>query len=464
MSNVFEFVAESRGRSGKNAARNIRRQGSVPAVIYGGHKEPQMLVLNHNEVIKHLNHEAVYSHVLDVKVDGKTEQAILKGVQRNPAKFQILHLDFLRVSMSEAVKVHVPLHFINENTSIGGKKGGIATHSMVDIEVSCLPSVLPEYIEVMWRCTDQVTEHWSIEQPYDMLVEMRKAALLIFMRTLFNVDFSADIDRLWNPILRLLTFISPGLWIFLPHKPRPGYDDAIQAIDDFLYGIIRHRRTGDGMSDDLLSLLVSVPDLDDGLIRDQCLTMLIAGHDTSTALLAWTLYVLASHPAALEQVRAEIDEVVGQRPPTGPELERLEFLERVIFETLRLYPPIHTGMRFSTGDVELLGCAVPKDSRLMYSIFLTQRMERFWPEANKFDPQRFCPENKKGRQPYTYLPFGGGPRNCIGAAFAQVEVKAVLARLIQTFDFRWDMQAVHPHMGATLEPRPGVPMFVKRRV
>ena len=148
MSNVFEFVAESRGRSGKNAARNIRRQGNVPAVIYGGHKEPQMLVLNHNEVIKHLNHEAVYSHVLDVKVDGKTEQAILKGVQRNPAKFQILHLDFLRVSMSEAVKVHVPLHFINENTSIGGKKGGIATHSMVDIEVSCLPSVLPEFIEV----------------------------------------------------------------------------------------------------------------------------------------------------------------------------------------------------------------------------------------------------------------------------------------------------------------------------
>ena len=154
MSNVFEFVAESRGRSGKNAARNIRRQGDVPAVIYGGHKEPQMLVLNHNEVIKHLNHEAVYSHVLDVKVDGKTEQAILKGVQRNPAKFQILHLDFLRVSMSEAVKVHVPLHFINENTSIGGKKGGIATHSMVDIEVSCLPSVLPEYIEVNMATLD----------------------------------------------------------------------------------------------------------------------------------------------------------------------------------------------------------------------------------------------------------------------------------------------------------------------
>ncbi|MDD1613845.1 MAG: 50S ribosomal protein L25/general stress protein Ctc [Methylococcaceae bacterium] len=148
MSKVFEFVAESRGQSGKSAARLARRQGNVPAIIYGGHGQPQMLVLNHNDVIRHLEHEAVYSHVLDITVDGKTEQAILKGVQRHPAKVQILHLDFFRVNMAEAVKVHVPLHFTNEQTSIGGKKGGIATHSMVDVEVSCLPSALPEYLEV----------------------------------------------------------------------------------------------------------------------------------------------------------------------------------------------------------------------------------------------------------------------------------------------------------------------------
>jgi large subunit ribosomal protein L25 len=148
MSNVFEFVAESRGQSGKNAARRVRRAGNVPAVLYGGHQEPRMLVLNHNEVIKHLEHEAVYSHVLDVTVDGKTEKAILKGVQRNPARFQILHLDFQRVDMSETLKVHVPLHFINESISVGIKKGGLATHNMTDVEVTCLPSALPEYIEV----------------------------------------------------------------------------------------------------------------------------------------------------------------------------------------------------------------------------------------------------------------------------------------------------------------------------
>ena len=148
MSNVFEFVAQARGQSGKNAARNVRRQGGVPAVIYGGHQDPKMLVLNHNEVIKHLDHEAVYSHILDVTIDGKTEKAVLKGVQRNPAKFQVMHLDFMRVSMSEAIKVHVPLHFINESGSVGGKKGGIAAHSLVDVEVSCLPGALPEFIAV----------------------------------------------------------------------------------------------------------------------------------------------------------------------------------------------------------------------------------------------------------------------------------------------------------------------------
>ncbi|MFA5018769.1 MAG: 50S ribosomal protein L25/general stress protein Ctc [Methylobacter sp.] len=148
MSNVFEFVAESRGQSGKSAARRARRAGNVPAVIYGGHGEPQMLLLNHNEVIKHLAHEAVYSHVLGVNIDGKTERVVLKGVQRHPAKFQVLHMDFLRVTMSEALKVHVPLHFVNEQTSIGGRKGGIVTHAMIDVEVSCLPAALPDYIEV----------------------------------------------------------------------------------------------------------------------------------------------------------------------------------------------------------------------------------------------------------------------------------------------------------------------------
>ena len=148
MANVFEFVAEARSVAGSSASKVIRRQGKVPAVIYGGNEAPVMLTLDHNELLKQLVHEAVYSHVLDIKVDGRTEKAVLKHIQRHPAKPQILHIDFMRVDESHKLRVHVPLHFINEASSVGVKKGGVINHSMSDVEVVCMPSALPEYIEV----------------------------------------------------------------------------------------------------------------------------------------------------------------------------------------------------------------------------------------------------------------------------------------------------------------------------
>jgi large subunit ribosomal protein L25 len=148
MANVFEFVAEARSVAGSSAAKVVRRQGKVPAVVYGGSGAPEMLSLDHNEVVKHLVHEAVYSHVLDLKIDGKTEKAVLKHIQRHPAKPIILHMDFMRVDETHKLKVHVPLHFINEAISVGVKKGGLVTHAMADVEVFCMPSALPEFIEV----------------------------------------------------------------------------------------------------------------------------------------------------------------------------------------------------------------------------------------------------------------------------------------------------------------------------
>lgn len=148
MANVFEFVAEARSASGSSAAKVVRRQGKVPAVVYGGNGAPEMLLLDHNEVVKHLVHEAVYSHVLDLKIDGKTEKAVLKHIQRHPAKPIVLHMDFMRVDDTHKLKVHVPLHFINEAISVGVKKGGLVNHAMVDVEVLCMPSALPEFIEV----------------------------------------------------------------------------------------------------------------------------------------------------------------------------------------------------------------------------------------------------------------------------------------------------------------------------
>ncbi|MCK5729275.1 MAG: 50S ribosomal protein L25/general stress protein Ctc [Methylococcales bacterium] len=148
MSNVFEFVAASREKSGTSTARAVRRQGNVPAIIYGGSSAPALITLNHNDVIKRLENEAVYSHILEISVDGKAEKAVLKDLQRHPAKPQVLHMDFMRINENEQLKMHVPLHFINENEALGVKKGGVATHARVEVEISCLPSALPEYLQV----------------------------------------------------------------------------------------------------------------------------------------------------------------------------------------------------------------------------------------------------------------------------------------------------------------------------
>ncbi|BBA35244.1 ribosomal 5S rRNA E-loop binding protein Ctc/L25/TL5 [Methylocaldum marinum] len=144
----FVFEADLRVGTGKRDARRLRRAGNVPAVLYGGGAQPIGLVLQHNKVLKNLENDAVYSHVLTVKIDGREERAILKGLQRHPSKPIIMHMDFQRVSRGETIRVHVPLHFANQDISVGVKKGGVVTHNLVDVEVACTPDKLPEYLEV----------------------------------------------------------------------------------------------------------------------------------------------------------------------------------------------------------------------------------------------------------------------------------------------------------------------------
>lgn len=320
------------------------------------------------------------------------------------------------------------------------------------------------YVESMWRRTDQVVAGWHGPGPHDMLDEMRKVALLILMETLYKVDFTPELDRLWPAILKLLQYISPGLWLLWRGVPRPGYKEAIQAMDDYLYRIISERRANPGETDDLLGLLIDTEWMSDGLIRDQLLTMFIAGHDTSTALLAWALYLLGSHPQAMAHARAEVDAVMGTANPTYESVEQLDYLDRVVKETLRLYPPIHLGTRRALADLTFDGYGIPAGDRVVYSIYLTHRDPQQWPAPDRFDPDRFLvTRGQRTVEPYAYVPFGGGPRNCIGAVYGQVEAKVVLARLLQRVELTLADVPVHEHMGATLEPRPGVMMRVQKR-
>jgi cytochrome P450 len=318
------------------------------------------------------------------------------------------------------------------------------------------------YVEAMWRCTDQVANRWRDASHVDMLVEMRKIALLILTDTLFREDFAPKIKPLWQTILRTLQYISPGLWLLWRGVPRPGYRSALQRMDAYLYQLIAVRRAALGEPSDLLGGLIA-SGMSDALIRDQLLTMLIAGHDTSTALLAWATHLLATHGEIQVALQAEVDDVLDSRVPTLAAVNQLSHLDRVIRESLRLYPPIHLGSRIAAREVEFQGYTFPPGTRVLYSIYLSHRHKAYWPDPQRFDPDRFTSQNSRQRLPYTYLPFGGGPRNCIGTAFAQVEAKIVLARILQTFDLNSVGKHVRPRMGATLEPHPGVFVEIRRR-
>ncbi|WP_188149951.1 50S ribosomal protein L25/general stress protein Ctc [Teredinibacter waterburyi] len=146
----FTIEAAQRDDSGKGASRRLRREANlVPGIVYGGRKNPQSITLSHNELMKHLEHESFYSHIISLVVDGKAEDVILKDLQRHPAKPVVMHIDFMRVSKTKKLQTRVPLHFINEVTSKGVKvQGGVIAHTMIDLEISCLPADLPEFIEV----------------------------------------------------------------------------------------------------------------------------------------------------------------------------------------------------------------------------------------------------------------------------------------------------------------------------
>ncbi len=149
MSTSFELTAELRKDKGKGASRRLRRSGKIPAILYGAGEAPQSLVLDHDAVVHNLENEAFYSHILNIDVEGKTVQAVLKDIQRHTHKPSVLHIDLQRISAGEKLRMHVPLHYIGEDRAVGVKKsGGVISHLMMDVEITCLPKDLPEYIEV----------------------------------------------------------------------------------------------------------------------------------------------------------------------------------------------------------------------------------------------------------------------------------------------------------------------------
>jgi cytochrome P450 len=255
------------------------------------------------------------------------------------------------------------------------------------------------------------------------------------------------------------------------------------ALDSVVFRLIEQRRSTGAKGNDLLSLLLQARDADTGepmnarQVRDEVLTLLMAGHDTTANALAWAFYLLSGSDEARERLYAEADEVLRGRPATLADLPRLIWTTAVIQESLRIYPPVWTVGRRPLHERAVAGYTLPADSMIMMSPWVVHRDPRWWPEPERFAPQRWIPAGGEfsdrltgtalgeDRPKFAYFPFGGGPRQCIGNVFAQMEAVLVLATISKTWRFDLASGArVTPRARIIVRPRPGLPMTARRRL
>jgi cytochrome P450 len=333
--------------------------------------------------------------------------------------------------------------------------------------------------DAMVACTEQMLERWdrtaSRGDEIDIVAEMMALTQAIIVRTMFSTDLgetAAVVNRTWPIINRRIseTFWATKLETTLPLPSNRRFWRALGELDAVVYRIIADRRRAGRDEPDLLSMFLSARDdetgagMTDGQLRDEVLTMLLAGHETTSLALSWTYYLLSHHPEVERRVVDEVDRVIGDGRPSFAHVERLTFTRRVIDESLRLYPPAWGFSRRALEDDELGGYRIPKGSLVFVIPFVIHRRPQLWPDPERFDPDRFAPEHEATRPRFAYLPFGGGPRGCIGNHFAMTEAILIVAAIAQRY--RVELvpgQNIRPEPLITLRPTPGIRAILQKR-
>lgn len=333
---------------------------------------------------------------------------------------------------------------------------------------------------MMTSAAERVADQWQSVarsgQPLDVAHEMMRLTLEIVGRALFSADISGDADDVARALTVALEHVnyrsmhpfSLPEWAPTPTNRR--YARALRRLDALVYRLIDERRRAGDDQHDLLSMLLHARDEDTGAgmndqqLRDEVMTIVLAGHETTSVTLSWAWYLLAQHPDVTAKLHAELDTILGGRTPTLDDLPLLSYTRMVIDETLRLYPPAWTIARQVAEDTELHGYVIPKGSPIVMSQYVTHRHPDFWDDPERFDPGRFTPERVAQRPKFAYFPFGGGPRICIGNNFALMEAHLLLA----TFAQRYTLELVPDHPvvpepTVTLRPRYGVHMTIQAR-
>ncbi len=343
---------------------------------------------------------------------------------------------------------------------------------------------ISNYGETMVDYAQHLTAGWSNGQQIDMSDQMMELTMFIVCKTLFDADWATmeDVAKQVGTAIEELQDVTDDsfslpmqipLWV--PTRNNRRTNAARSVLDRIINQIVAERRAcaRDGQIEDtgdLLSMLLMAEyddgsAMDDGEIRDQLVTMFVAGHETTSNALTWTWYLLSQHPEVEAQMHNELDTILEGRSPTLVDLPQLPYTEMVLKESMRIYPPAWLlNTRQALEETTIGDYTVPKDGLVMISPYVMHRHPSYFDDPMRFDPERFRPENEAQIEKYTYLPFGAGPRVCIGHSFAMMEAHLILATLAQRFRFELEpTEEIAPNAQVTMSPANGMKMTVVER-
>ena len=331
------------------------------------------------------------------------------------------------------------------------------------------------YAETMTDYAQRTISTWREGDIRDIHRDMMRLTLEIVVKTLFNSDVSADADKVGRVLSRIVApFAGQATlkWIMdnrLPTTTHRLFNQDAREIDLIIYRIINERRRSGRDEGDLLSMLLKAHDEDgthmnDKQLRDEVMTIFLAGHETTALTLSWAWYLLAQDPETEKKFHAELAEVLGGRLPTMEDLSRLQYTEMIARECMRLYPPAYALGREAVKECEIGGFRVPAGTQVFMFQWVTQRDARFFTQPERFYPERWTEDFSNSLPKYAYFPFGGGPRACIGNYFAMMEIVLLLATIGQRF--RFSLLPDHPVMlmpAMSLRPKDGIRVAVEQR-
>ncbi|HEY0323836.1 MAG TPA: cytochrome P450 [Pyrinomonadaceae bacterium] len=333
------------------------------------------------------------------------------------------------------------------------------------------------YADVMAEYAARVSLHWRDGEQLDISQEMMRLTLAIVGKTLFDADVEEEAQEIGEALSVIFSLFNAMLFPFsellekLPLPQNKRFEKAKRRLDETIYRIIDERRRSGEDHGDLLSMLLLSQDeegtgsMTDEQVRNEVMTLFLAGHETTANALTWTWYLLSQHEAQEARMHAEIDEVFEERDrPTFDDVQHLRYTEMVLSESMRLYPPAWAIGRLATKETEIGGYSIAPGSLVLLCQYIMHRDARFFSEPDRFDPERWTAEALESRPQFSYFPFGAGARRCIGESFAWME--GVL--LISTLARKWRMRHVPGHTVAlqpliTLRPKHGMLMTVHRR-